>query len=578
MPTRAKSIPHADLLVKCPTGIAGFDEITGGGLPAGRPTLICGSAGCGKSLMATEFLVRGAIDYGEPGVLMTFEETAADVRKNVSSLGFNIAAMIARKQLVLDHVVIDRNEIEENGEYDLEGIFIRLGHAIDTVGAKRVVLDTIESLFSGLNNQAILRAELRRLFRWLKERNVTAVITAERGDGALTRHGLEEYVSDCVVLLDHRVIGQVSTRRLRVVKYRGSTHGANEYPFLIDTNGISVLPLSSASMDYKVSNQRISTGVPELDVMLGGKGFYRGSTVMLSGTSGTGKSSVAACLANATCAGGERCMYFSFEESQAQILRNMRSIGIDLAPHVDGGLLQFHSSRPTVHGLEMHLVKLHRLIDEFKPSVVILDPVTNLASAGNVNDSNSMLIRLIDFLRKKAITAFFISLTSGGKNPEGTDEGMSSIVDTWLLLSDVEAAGERNRAMYVLKSRGMPHSNQVREFLITSRGVRLVPTYLGPAGVLTGSGRLLQEARDLAVETSAQDEMRRQELVIDHRSQAVEAQIQALRAGFEAEKQEFSRVLETERSKATRNAADRRATAKSRRVGGDGQQNGSAHR
>ncbi len=575
MSKHAKSIPNSDRLIKVPTGIAGFDEITGGGLPAGRPTLICGSAGCGKSLMATEFLVRGALEYGEPGVLMTFEETAADIRKNVASLGFNINEMVARKQLVVDHVFINRNEIEENGEYDLEGLFIRLGHAIDTIGAKRVVLDTIESLFSGLNNQAILRGELRRLFGWLKDRGMTAVITAERGDGTLTRHGLEEYVSDCVVLLDHRVIGQVSTRRLRVVKYRGSTHGANEYPFLIDTNGMSVLPLSSAAMDYKVSNLRISTGVTELDVMLGGKGFYRGSTVMLSGTSGTGKSSVAACLADATCRRGERCMYFSFEESEAQILRNMRTIGLDLAPHVAAGLLQFHASRPTVHGLEMHLVKLHRLIDDFKPSVVILDPVTNLATAGNVNDSNSMLIRLIDFLRKKGITAFFISLTSGGKTPEGTDEGMSSIVDTWLLLSDIESGGERNRAMYVLKSRGMPHSNQVREFLITSRGVRLVPTYLGPSGVLTGSARLIQEAKDLAIETSAVDEIRRKELVLDHRRQAVEAQIQALRAGFEADKQEFSRVVATQRTKATQNEADRRATAKSRRVNGT---NGSSYR
>jgi circadian clock protein KaiC len=575
MSKRTKSIAASDRLAKVPTGIAGFDEITGGGIPAGRPTLICGSAGCGKSLMATEILVHGALEYGEPGVLMTFEESAADIRKNLSSLGFNIGDMVARKQLVLDHVFIARNEVEENGDYDLEGIFIRLAHAIDSIGAKRVVLDTIESLFSGLTNQAILRAELRRLFGWLKDRNITAIITAERGDGNLTRHGLEEYVSDCVVLLDHRVIGQVSTRRLRVVKYRGSTHGANEYPFLIDTNGMSVLPLSSAAMDYKVSNQRISTGVTELDEMLGGKGFYRGSTVMLSGSSGTGKSSVAACLAHATCMRGERCIYFSFEESQAQILRNMRTIGIDLAPHVDAGLLQFHASRPTVHGLEMHLVKLHRLIDDFKPSVVIVDPVTSLAAAGNVNDSASMLIRLIDFLRKKGITAFFVSLTSGTKTHEGTDEEMSSIVDTWLLLRDVEAGGERNRAMYVLKSRGMPHSNQVREFLITSRGVRLVPTYLGPSGVLTGSGRLIQEAKDRAIETSGHDEIRRKELILDHRRQAVEAQIQALRAGFEADKQEFSRVVATQRTKATQNEVDLRATAKSRRVVSS--TNGAAH-
>lgn len=567
MSKRTKPIAGSDHLAKVPTGIAGFDEITGGGLPAGRPSLVCGSAGCGKSLMAIEFLVRGAAQFGEPGVLMTFEESAADIRKNVASLGFNIADLVARKQLVVDHVYINRSEIEENGEYDLEGLFIRLAHAIDSIGAKRVVLDTIESLFSGLSNQAILRGELRRLFAWLKDRGMTTIITAERGDGQLTRHGLEEYVSDCVILLDHRVIGQISTRRLRIVKYRGSTHGANEYPFLIDTKGISVLPLSSASMDYNVSNKRISTGVPQLDDMLGGKGFYRGSTVMLSGTAGTGKSSLAASLANATCGRGERCMYFSFEESEAQILRNMLSIGIDLAPHVQTGLLQFHATRPTVHGLEMHLVQLHRLVDEFKPAVVILDPVTNLAAAGNMNESNNMLIRLVDFLRKRVITAFFVSLTAGDKTIESTDEGMSSIVDTWLLLSDIELGGERNRGLYVLKSRGMAHSNQVREFLITSQGLRLVPTYLGPTGVLTGSARLIQEAQDAAGEKSLHEEIQRKQLVLDYRRQAVEAQVEALRAGFEAEKKEFGRAVASQQSKTDQIVTDRLATAKSRQAG-----------
>lgn len=567
MPKPTKPIAGSDRLVKVPTGIAGFDEITGGGLPAGRPSLVCGSAGCGKSLMAIEFLVRGATQFGEPGVLMTFEESAADIRKNVASLGFNIADLVARKQMVVDHVYINRSEIEENGEYDLEGLFIRLGHAIDSIGAKRVVLDTIESLFSGLKNQAVLRGELRRLFAWLKTRGMTTIITAERGDGLLTRYGLEEYVSDCVILLDHRVIGQISTRRLRIVKYRGSTHGANEYPFLIDTKGISVLPLSSASMDYNVSNKRISTGVPQLDDMLGGKGFYRGSTVMLSGTAGTGKSSLAASLANATCSRGERCMYFSFEESEAQILRNMRSIGIDLAPHVQAGLLQFHATRPTVHGLEMHLVQLHRLVDDFKPEVVILDPVTNLATAGNIDESNNMLIRLVDFLRKRVITAFFVSLTSAGSTLENTDEGMSSIVDTWLLLSDIELGGERNRGLYVLKSRGMAHSNQVREFLITSQGLRLVPTYLGPTGVLTGSARLIQEAQDAAAEKSLREEIQRKQLVLDYRRQAVEAQIEALRAGFEAEKKEFGRAVASQQSITDQIVTDRLATAKSRQAG-----------
>ncbi len=563
----SKPIATSDLLVKVPTGITGFDEITGGGLPGGRPTLVCGSAGCGKSLFATEFLVRGAAQFGEPGVLVTFEESAADIRKNVASLGFNIAHLVATKKLVVDHIFIDRSEIEENGEYDLEGLFIRLGHAIDSIGAKRVVLDTIESLFSGLANQAILRSELRRLFEWLKTRGMTTVITAERGDGALTRHGLEEYVSDCVVLLDHRVIGQISTRRLRIVKYRGSTHGANEYPFLIDTSGISVLPLSSASMDYSVSNQRIPTGVPELDQMLGGQGYYRGSTVMLSGTAGTGKSSLAASLALATCARGARCMYFSFEESEAQILRNMKSIGIDLAPHVKNGLLQFHSTRPTVHGLEMHLVQLHRLVNDFKPEVVIIDPVTDLSSAGDTDESHNMLIRLIDFLRKKGITAFFVSLTASMRVLETADSGMSSIVDTWLLLSDVEHGGERNRALYVLKSRGMAHSNQVREFLITSKGLRLVPTYLGPTGVLTGSARLIQESKDAAAVKSQQEEIQRMQLVLDYRRQAVEAQVEALRAGFEAEKKEFGRAVASQQSKTDQIVTDRLATAESRHAG-----------
>ncbi|MEO6003113.1 MAG: circadian clock protein KaiC [Opitutus sp.] len=567
MVKQIRPIAGSDHLVKVPTGIAGFDEITGGGLPAGRPSLVCGSAGCGKSLLAIEFLVRGAAQFGEPGVLMTFEESVADIRKNVASLGFNIADLVARKQLVVDHVAINRNEIEENGEYDLEGLFIRLGHAIDSVGAKRVVLDTIESLFTGLSNQAILRGELRRLFAWLKERGMTTIITAERGEGQLTRHGLEEYVSDCVILLDHRVIGQISTRRLRIVKYRGSTHGANEYPFLIDTKGISVLPLSSASMDYNVSNKRISTGVPQLDEMLGGKGFYRGSTVMLSGTAGTGKTSLAASLANATCARGERCMYFSFEESEAQILRNMLSIGIDLAPHVAAGLLQFHATRPTVHGLEMHLVQLHRLVDDFEPAVVILDPVTNLATAGNSDESNNMLIRLVDFLRKRVITAFFVGLTAGGNAMESADECLSSIVDTWLLLSDIELGGERNRGLYVLKSRGMAHSNQVREFLITSQGLRLVPTYLGPTGVLTGSARLIQESQDAAGEKSLREEIERKQLVLDYRRQAVEAQVEALRAGFEAEKKEFGRAVASQQSITDQIVTDRLATAKSRQAG-----------
>lgn len=555
-----------DFLQKVPTGITGFDEITGGGVPKGRPTLICGSAGCGKSLFATEFLIRGIMQYNEPGVLLTFEETSNDIRKNVASLGFNVADMIAKKKLVIDHVHIDRNQIEENGEYDLEGLFIRVAYAIDSVGAKRVVLDTIESLFSGLSNQAILRSEIRRLFGWLKERGMTTIITGERGDGLLTRQGLEEYVSDCVVLLDHRVNGQISTRRLRVVKYRGSTHGTNEYPFLIDEEGISVLPLTAASMDYTVSNERIPTGIAELDEMLGGKGLYRGSSVLLTGTAGTGKTSVSAHMAEATCRRGEKCLFFSFEESQSQILRNMKSIGIDLEPYVRRNLLAFHTSRPSTFGLEMHLVRMHKLVEQFDPQLVILDPISNLQSAGTVQDSNQMLVRLIDFLRKRNTTGFFVSLTAGGTSFERTDEGMSSLVDTWLLVRDVEVGGERNRLLYVLKSRGMAHSNQVREFLITRQGVQLREAYLGLAGVLTGSARLIQQAREAAEQKSFAEDAERNRMAFEHRRKAVEAQIAALRAGFQAENEEFERAAANARLREKQFELDRQAMAASRKV------------
>jgi circadian clock protein KaiC len=561
-----KSRPNPLQLKKVPTGIEGFDAITGGGLPAGRPSLVCGSAGCGKSLLASEFLIRGAIDHGEPGVLMSFEESAEDIAKNVASLGFDVPALVAGKKLVIDHVRVERSEIEENGDYDLEALFIRLGHAVDSVGARRVVLDTIEALFSGLTNQAILRAELRRLFGLLKDRGLTTVITAERGEGALTRQGLEEYVSDCVILLDHRVNNQVSTRRIRIVKYRGSTHGTNEYPFLINEDGISVLPVTSSGLDYPVSNARVSSGVPELDEMLGGKGYYRGSTILLTGTAGTGKTSLAAHLADATCRRGERCLYFSFEESSDQILRNMRSIGIALEPHVRRRLLTFQSSRPTMHGIEMHLARMHKLIAEFRPSVVIVDPLSNLQDAGNLADSTNLLIRLIDYLRQQRVTAFFTSLTSAGRAIEATEEGVSSMVDTWLFVRDIELAGERNRALYVLKSRGMAHSNQIREFLITRRGVTLLPAYVGPSGVLTGSARIAQEARELEEENAVRTEAMRRKLSFEHRRAAVEAQIASLRAAFRADEEETNRAAATALERTTERLAGRQRIALSRHV------------
>jgi len=530
-------------LEKTRSGITGFDEITKGGLPKGRPSIVCGGPGCGKTMFAVECLVRGATQFGEPGVLMTFEEPAEEMAKNVVSLGFDLKDLVARKRLVMDYVHIEPAEIQETGSYDLEGLFVRLQYAVDSIGAKRVVLDTLEAIFSGFSNQGLLRAEIRRLFRWLRERCLTTIVTAERGEGTLTRHGLEEYVSDCVILLDHRVDEQVSTRRMRIVKYRGSSHGADEYPFLIDDQGFSVLPSTSMRLNHSVTKERIPTGVKDLDEMLEGKGFYRGSTALVSGTAGSGKSSLAAHFADQTCSDGKKCLYVAFEESPAQLVRNMRSIGIDLEPHVKKGLLILEAWRPTQSGLEMHLLRIHKLVESHKPAAVVIDPITNLIG-GNQHEIYAMLMRLIDFLKAQQITALFTALTSGAnKDLEMTDVGISSLIDTWLFVRDVELYGERNRCVYVLKSRGMAHSNQVREFLMTDEGIRLVPVYVGSGTVLTGSARLSQEAREKAeaLQRSQSIEERRRSMA--QRRKAVAAQIAALRASLADEEARAGRIL-----------------------------------
>ena len=555
--------PFAKELAKAPTGIQGLDEITLGGLPRGRPTLVCGSAGSGKTLLGMEFLVRGT-QLGEPGVCITFEERVDDLIANVASLGFDLPQLIAEKKLRLDHVQLDRSQIEEAGEYDLEGLFVRLGYAIDAIGAQRVLLDTIEALFAGLSNTGILRAELARLFGWLKDRGVTTIVTGERGEGQLTRHGLEEYVSDCVILLEHRVSETIFTRRLRVVKYRGSVHGTNEYPFLIDEHGISVLPITSLALQHTVLDERISTGVPRLDTMLGGKGYYRGSSILVSGTSGTGKTSLGVQFVHAACGRGERCLYFGFEESLGQITRNMRSVGIDLAPWVQAGLLQYYGTRTTSYGLEMHLVKMHKLIEDSQPSVVVIDPVTSFLSSGTANEVRGMLTRLIDFLKSRHMTAFLTTLTSEVEHLERTDVHVSSLIDTWLVLRDMESGGERNRGLMILKSRGMAHSNQIREFLLTENGIELRDVYIGPTGVLTGSARLAQEARE-------EDEERQQFYALEERRRqskrkrtVLEARLAALQADIAAEDAELQQYTRQEELRRARQQQARASMAQMR--------------
>jgi circadian clock protein KaiC len=551
-------------LAKCPSGIAGLDEITGGGFPRGRTSLVCGSAGCGKTQLAMEFIARGARDFNEPGVFMCFEETEEELKSNVSSLGFDLDDLIKRKMVAIDYVAVERSEIEETGEYDLEGLFVRLQHAISSVGAKRVALDTIEALFSGLANTAILRAELRRLFRWLKAKGVTTLVTGERGDGALTRQGIEEYVSDCVITLDHRVTDELSTRRLRIVKYRGSTHGTNEYPFLITHTGISVLPITSLSLNHAVSNERVSTGVPRLDTMLGGQGYYKGTTILLTGTAGTGKTSLAATFVDAACRRGEKCLYLAFEESQDQIIRNMRSIGVNLQPHVSRGLLKFHASRPTFYGLEMHLLVTHLLVEQHAPAIVVIDPVTNLVSGGSAGDVHAMAMRLVDYLKGRGITTVMTTLTSGGDHLEQSEINISSLIDTWLLVRDIEGGGERNRGLYILKSRGMAHSNQIREFRLSDQGIELLDVYLGPDGVLTGSARLVQEARAQADEVERHDKARRRYLEVEAERRALAAQVAALEAKILLHEKDMQALESQEAAQSLRREAGRTAMGKSR--------------
>ena len=555
------------MLPKTPTGIEGFDEITLGGLPKGRPTLIAGNAGCGKTLFGMEFLARGAMQYDEPGVLVTFEETAEELTRNFNSLGFNVDALIAQNKLLIEYVAIERSEIEETGEYDLEGLFVRLDYAIKSVNAKRVVLDTIEALFSGLSNEAVIRAELRRLFRWLKARGVTAIITGEKGVTTLTRHGLEEYVADCVILLEHTVDERAATRRLRVVKYRGSSHGTDEFPFLIQETGISVLPITSLNLEHIASTERISTGIERLDAMFDDTGLYRGSSVLVTGTAGTGKTTLAAHFATAACKRNERVLFFAFEESANQICRNMRSVGIEMEPFIRKGILKVHAARPTAFGLEMHLATMHKLINDFKPQVIIVDPISNLISTGAMAEVKSMLIRLIDFIKVNNITALFTDLVSGAFS-ESTDVGVSSLMDTWILLKTLENNGERNRGIYVLKARGIRHSNQIREFTITSKGVSIVDAYSGPSGVLTGTARVAQEAQDSASRTLRLQDIERKQRELLRKKVMLDAEVTLLKSKYEAEEEELKRNIEEKTASEDAMSRDRQRLGELRSRGG----------
>jgi circadian clock protein KaiC len=540
-------------LVKVPSGIKGLDVITGGGLPKGRPALISGGPGCGKTLFAMEFIIRGITDYNDPGVFVAFEEKIDDLKKNFKSMGFDLDDLVGQKKLILDHIFIDRTEIEETGEYDLEGLFIRLGAMIDEVGAKRIAIDTLEAIFSGFGNEAILRSELRRLFLWLKNKGITAVVTGERGDRTITKYGLEEYVADCVITLDHRVTNQIATRRLRIVKYRGSVHGTDEYPFLISQDGISVLPITSMSLSHTVTKERIGSGIPRLDTMLGGEGYYRGSSILVSGQAGTGKTSIAATFADAVCQGDEKCLFMIFEESASQLMRNMRSIGLDLEQWMKKGLLKFHAVRPTAYSLEMHLSTMLKLIEEFEPQVIIVDPISNLYPIGDDIQVRSMLMRLIDHAKSRHVTGLFTNLSSDeGTNAyalEATRMHVSSLMDAWIILKNIEGNGERNRAFSIIKARGLAHSNQLHEFVLTSQGIQLLDLYKGSEGVLFGSARVAQERREAAGRIIRNEEIERRQRELDRKKRIMENEIAMLKEKFARDEDEIRILIEQDLSR-----------------------------
>jgi circadian clock protein KaiC len=553
--SRAAVLP---ILVKTPTGIQGLDDITGGGLPKGRPTLVYGSAGSGKTLMGLEFLVRGVTQYKEPGVFMSFEESEAELTTNVSSLGFDLKSLINSNKLIIDQVAVERSEIEETGEYDLEGLFVRLGSAIDSIKAKRVVLDTIEVLYAGLTNTGIVRAELRRLFRWLKDKGVTTIVTGERGgETTLTRHGLEEYVSDCVIFLDNRITQELSTRRLRIVKYRGSAHSTNEFPFIIDESGISIMPVTTVKLDYPASTERIPTGVPRLDTMLDGRGYIKGSAILVSGMVGTGKTSLAASLVEAGCRRGQRCLYLAYEEAPAQIMRNMSSIGIGLEPWVKKGLLHFDARRVSEQGLEKHLLSMQRAVIQFQPEIVVVDAVTDFINMGSLIEARQMILRVIDFFKMREITALCTSMSARAELEE-TGVGLSSAFDTWIHLTNVQGNLERNRTLVVVKSRGMAHSNQVREFVLTGQGVELLDIYASSAGAFMGTARLAQKAADEAAEVVRRDGVASRERQITAKRRALEARIAAMEAEFEAEAKESELVIAEEKARDKTLASERK--------------------
>nr|WP_284507412.1 circadian clock protein KaiC [Caballeronia sp. ATUFL_M2_KS44] len=519
--------PTPSGIEKAPTGIKGFDQLTLGGLPRGRSTLLCGAAGCGKTLFAMTFLVEGALRHDEAGVIVSFEERSADLAANVASLGYDVPALVDQNKILIDHIELRSSETDETPDYDLEGLFIRLDVLIRKVNARRVVLDTIETLFSSFKDTSVLRTELRRLFEWLKDRGVTAIVTGERGEGQLTRYGIEEYVSDCVVVLDNRVRDQITTRRLRVVKYRGSAHGTNEYPFLIDAEGITVLPITAAGLEHTSSQEIIPTGIVGVDQMLETGGIYRGSSVLISGLAGTGKTTFGARFAKASCERGERVLFFEFEESPDQVIRNMRSVGIDLSEFL-GKQLRFESARPSLFGLEMHLARMYRDIEKFDPSLVVVDPLS--AFRGLEDEVHGVFLRLIDMLKARGTTCVFTSLVDVTSAASVNDRSVSSLMDVWIALFNTEANGERNRTLYVLKARGMAHSNQIREYILGSDGIELVPAYIGAGGVLTGSARVAQEARERADKAAQLEEAHRVQRETERKRQAIKRQIAELQA------------------------------------------------
>ena len=526
------------------TGVKGLDDVLGGGIPQGHAMLLVGKPGTGKSILSMEYLLHGIELHKENGVYISFEESEKQIISNAASFGWKFEEMVKKNKLAISYIDMQPEQMRTVGDYDLSALILRVKGAIKKVNARRVVIDGINNLLSTFDDERIIRSDLLRLIREIKEVNATIFITGERGHDSWSKMGFEEYLADGLMHLDNRTDGNYQTREIQVVKCRGINHYTGKSPFIINSEGMSIRPLITADFDYKVLKSRVSTGIADIDNMLGGKGLYRGSTVYITGPSGAGKTSISSSFANGACSRGERALFLAFEESSDQIIRNMKSIGLSLDKWVNEKLLYFYTARATTNSLEGHLDNIMTMVREVEPTCVVLDPISAFRPIANENETKLMLIRLNDYLRARKITTVFTALSSDGEYSEHADVQLSSIADTWIVVRIMDYKGERNNVMQLMKSRGMSHSRQMKEMYFTGNGLKLQNVYQGPEGVLTGAARIGQEKYEKLKEARNVIEIDKNRKKIERKKSLLEASIEALKHEYEEELEALHAAIE----------------------------------